>query len=411
MKYLVIIGDGMADFPIEELGGKTPLMAASKPSMDHMAQNGFCGNVLTIPAGFPSGSDVACMSIFGYDPAKYYTGRAPIEAYGMGVTMNETDIAFRCNLVYLDVSLPKVVMGDYSGGHITTEEAAELVRDLQGAMGGATENGEFRFYPGVSYRHLMIWKNGKEAMQTTPPHDILDKEVIDYLPKGEGASTLVRLMSDSQLFLKDHPVNKRRQERGLKPANSIWLWGQGKKPYFPPYVEKYGVRGAAVTAVDLIKGIGALAGFETPEIQGATGYLDTDYGAKARAALELLGRYDIVYVHVEAPDEASHNGSLKEKLRAIERIDKGILEYLLGNTGDDVRFLLTTDHATPLSLRTHYACPVPFVIYQKHGLQNHGLEKHGLQKNRQKGSGHSYQEDPGLLILNGEEMIARFLKG
>src|SRR5271157_1864061 len=412
MKYLVIIGDGMADFPVEELGGKTPLMAANKPSMDFMARNGFRGNVLTIPAGFPSGSDVACMSIFGYDPAKYYTGRAPIEAYGMGVTMNGTDIAFRCNLVYLEVSLPKVVMADYSGGHITTEEAAELVRDLQGALGSDL----FSFYPGVSYRHLMIWKNGKESMQTTPPHDILDKEVIDYLPKGEGASTLVKLMSDSQLFLKDHPVNKKRQERGLRPANSIWLWGQGKKPYFPPYMEKYGVKGAAVTAVDLIKGVGALAGFETPQVEGATGYLDTDYGAKARAALALLDRYDIVYVHVEAPDEASHNGSLKEKLKAIERIDKKILEYLLGNTGEDVRFLLTTDHATPLSMRTHYACPVPFVIYQKHGPQKHGSEKHGpqsngSQKNADKGSGHSYQEDSGLLILNGEEMIARFLKG
>ena len=411
MKYLVVIGDGMADFPVEELGGKTPLMAASKPSMDHMAQNGFCGNVVTIPTGFPPGSDVACMSIFGYDPAKYYTGRAPIEAYGMGVSMNETDIAFRCNLVYLEANLSRVVMGDYSAGHITTEEAAELVHDLQGAIGGAIGNDEFRFYPGVSYRHLMIWRNGKEAMQTTPPHDILDKEVIDYLPKGEGASTLVKLMSDSQLFLKDHPVNKRRQERGLKPANSIWLWGQGKKPYFPPYVEKYGVRGAAVTAVDLIKGIGALAGFETPHVEGATGYLDTNYGAKARAALALLGRYDIVYVHVEAPDEASHNGNLKEKLRAIERIDKEILEYLLSNTGDDVRFLLTTDHATPLSLRTHYACAVPFVIYQRHGLQKHGLQKHDPQKSGQMGSGRSYHESVGEEIMNGEEMITRFLKG
>jgi 2,3-bisphosphoglycerate-independent phosphoglycerate mutase len=397
MKYIVIIGDGMADFPIEELGGKTPLMAARKPSMDFMAQKGFCGNVLTIPAGFPPGSDVACMSIFGYDPAKYYTGRAPIEAYGMGIGMNETDIAFRCNLVYLEVSLPRVAMGDYSGGHITTEEGAELVRDLQGAIG----SDEFRFYPGVSYRHLMIWKNGKEAMQTTPPHDILDKEVIDYLPEGEGGSALVRLMSDSQLFLKDHPVNKRRRESGLLPVNSIWLWGQGRKPYFPPFAEKYGVGGAVVAAVDLIKGIGALAGFEIPCVEGATGYLDTDYGAKAHAVLELLGRHDVVYVHIEAPDEASHSGSLKEKLRAIERIDEEVVSYLLGNTGDDVRFLLTTDHATPLSLRTHHACPVPFVIY----------EKHGPQKHEQKGSGRSYHEDAGMVTMNGEEMITHFLKG
>ena len=407
MKYMVIIGDGMADFPVDELDGKTPLMAAHKPSMNYMAQNGFCGNVVTIPAGFPSGSDVACMSIFGYDPAKYYTGRAPIEAYGMGVAMNETDIAFRCNLVYLDASLSRVTMGDYSGGHITTEEAAELVRDLQGAVGSEL----FRFHPGVSYRHLLIWKNGQEAMQTTPPHDILDKEVLDYLPKGEGASTLIKLMSDSQIFLKDHRVNRLRLEKGLKPANSIWLWGQGKKPYFPPYAEKYGVRGAAVTAVDLIKGIGALAGFETPHVEGATGYLDTDYGAKARAALDLLDRYDIVYLHVEAPDEASHNGSLKEKLRAIERIDKEILEYLLANTGDDVRFLLTTDHATPITLRTHYACPVPFVIYQKHGPQEHGPQEHGLQESEQKKSERIYRENIGEVTVNGEEMIMRFLKG
>lgn len=399
MKYIVVIGDGMADFPVEELGGKTPLMTADKPSMDYMAQNGFCGNVVTIPDGFPSGSDVACMSIFGYDPAKYYTGRAPIEAYGMGLAMNETDIAFRCNLVYLDASPTRVLMGDYSGGHISTEEATELVRDLQGAIGDGASKDEFRFYPGVSYRHIMIWKNGKESMQTTPPHDILDKEVIDYLPKGEGASTLIKLMSDSQLFLKDHPVNRRRQDKGLKPANSIWLWGQGKKPYFPLYVEKYGVRGAAVTAVDLIKGIGSLIGFETPHVKGATGYLDTDYGAKARAALALLERHDIVYVHVEAPDEASHSGSLKEKSKAIERIDKEVLAYLLANTGSDVRFLLTTDHATPISLRTHYACPVPFVIYEKNNLHK------GAR------TGHAYHEDSSLTTMKGEEMILRFLKG
>ncbi len=392
MKFVVIIGDGMADFPIDELGGKTPLMVARKPSMDFIAERGFCGNVLTIPAGFPSGSDVACMSIFGYDPAKYYTGRAPIEAAGMGITMDDTDIAFRCNLVFLDARLPRVVMGDYSGGHITTEESTELVRDLQGAIGSE----EFRFFPGVSYRHLMLWKHGKESMETTPPHDILDKEVIDYLPKGDGAQVLIRLMSDSQLFLKEHPVNKRRQERGLLPANSIWLWGQGKKPYLPPFAEKYKARGGAVTAVDLIKGIGTLIGFETPRVPGTTGYLDTDYGAKARAVLKLLDRHDIVYVHIEAPDEASHNGSLKEKIEAIEQIDGKVLQYLLENTGPDVRFLLTTDHATPISMRTHYACPVPFVIYQKDQVHS--------------ASGCAYHENAGEAIMSGEEMITFFLK-
>jgi 2,3-bisphosphoglycerate-independent phosphoglycerate mutase len=393
MKYVVIIGDGMADFPIDELGGKTPLMEARKPSMDFMARNGFSGNVLTIPQGFPPGSDVACMSIFGYDPAKYYTGRAPIEAAGIGITMDDADVAFRCNLVFLEARLPRVIMGDYSGGHITTDESTEIVRGLQSAIG----SDEFRFFPGVSYRHIMLWKHGKEAMLTTPPHDIPDKEVIDYLPKGEGASTLVKLMSDSQLFLKEHPVNKRREEKGLVPANSIWLWGQGKKPYFPPFSEKYKVNGGVVTAVDLIRGIGALIGFETPRVPGATGYLDTDYGAKARAALELLGRHDIVYIHIEAPDEASHNGSLKEKMRAIEQIDEKVVQHLLENTGPDVRFLLTTDHATPISLRTHYACPVPFVIYQK---------------NRHDASGGcTYHENAVETVMSGEEMITFFLKG
>jgi 2,3-bisphosphoglycerate-independent phosphoglycerate mutase len=393
VKYVVIIGDGMADFPIDELGGKTPLMEARKPSMDFMARNGFCGNVLTIPQGFPPGSDVACMSIFGYDPAKYYTGRAPIEAAGIGITMDDADVAFRCNLVFLEARLPRVIMGDYSGGHITTDESTEIVRDLQSAIG----SDEFRFFPGVSYRHIMLWKDGKEAMLTTPPHDITDKEVIDYLPKGEGAGMLVKLMSDSQLFLKEHPVNKRREEKGLVPANSIWLWGQGKKPYFPHFSEKYKVNGGVVTAVDLIRGIGALIGFETPRVPGATGYLDTDYGAKARAALELLGRHDIVYIHIEAPDEASHNGSLKEKVRAIEQIDEKVVQYLLENTGPDVRFLLTTDHATPISLRTHYACPVPFVIYQKNRHDASG--------------GRTYQENAVETVMSGEEMIKFFLKG
>jgi 2,3-bisphosphoglycerate-independent phosphoglycerate mutase len=392
MKYVVIIGDGMADFPLDELGGKTPLQVADKPSMDMMAQKGFSANVVTVPTGYAPGSDVACMSIFGYDPAKYYTGRAPIEAAGMGITMDDADIAFRCNLVYLEPRLPKVVMGSYSGGHITTEEAAELVGDLQGAIG----NDRFRFHPGVSYRHLMLWRNGKGEMKTTPPHDIPEQEVIDHLPKGDGADTLIKLMSDSQLYLKDHPVNKRRQERGLLPANSIWLWGQGKKPYFPSFAEKYNVHGAVVAAVDLVKGIGALVGFETPRIEGATGYLDTNYGAKARAAVELLKRYDIVYVHVEAPDEASHAGSLKEKLRAIGRIDAEVVRFLLEHTDRDVRFLLTTDHATPLSLKTHYACPVPFVIYGKDG------EASGAS---------AYHENAGEKTMTGEEMITFFLKG
>jgi 2,3-bisphosphoglycerate-independent phosphoglycerate mutase len=392
MKYLVVIGDGMADFAVDELGGKTPLMAARKPNIDRCAREGFCGQVITVPPGFSPGSDVAGMSLFGYDPAECYTGRAPIEAYGMGLRLDQGDVAFRCNLVYLDARGSKVLMGDYCADHITTEEARRLVEDFAAAVGGE----EFQFFPGVSYRHLIRWKNGKSDMVTTPPHDITDKEVIDYLPQGAGASELIRLMSDSQIFLKEHPVNRERAGRGLLPANSIWLWGQGTKPHFTTFYEKYKVRGAVVAAVDLVKGIGALAGFETPHVEGATGYLDTDYGAKAKKALELLERYDIVYVHVEAPDEASHEGSLHEKIKAIESIDEKVVGYLLEHMGQDVRLLIVTDHATPLSMRTHYACPVPFTVFQK---------------GRKLGSGGTYDEKNGGRVFSGEQLIAVFLRG
>jgi 2,3-bisphosphoglycerate-independent phosphoglycerate mutase len=392
MKYLVVIGDGMADFPIGELGGKTPLMAARKPNIDMIAAKGFCGQVITVPEGFSPGSDVACMSIFGYDPAKHYTGRAPIEACGMGIRMDESDVAFRCNLVYLDVRASKVLMGDYSAGHITTEEAKVLVEDLGRVIGSE----EFRFFPGVSYRHIMIWKGGKAEMTTMPPHDILEKEVVDHMPKGGGADRVIRLMSDSQILLKDHRVNRERENQGHVPANSIWLWGQGRKPYFPTFFERYQARGAVVAAVDLVKGIGALAGFEAPHVEGATGYLDTNYEGKARKALELLERNDIVYVHIEAPDEASHSGSVLEKIRAIENIDEKVVGHFLDKIGGDVRLLIATDHATPVSMRTHYACPVPFVVFQK---------------GRTFGKAGTYDENNGGRIFTGEEMIAYFLKG
>lgn len=391
-KYLVVIGDGMADFALDELGGKTPLMAARKPRIDACAREGFCGQVVTVPPGFPPGSDVAGISLFGYDPAECYTGRAPIEAYAMGVNMEESDVAFRCNLVYLDVRGPKVLMGDSSADHITTEEAKSLVEDLAAAVGSE----EFQFFPGVSYRHIMRWKNGTAEMATTPPHDITEKEVIDHLPKGPGADRLIRLMSDSQIFLKDHPVNRERVKRGLLPANSIWLWGQGRKPHFPAFREKYGATGAVVAAVDLIKGIGALAGFSIPRVEGATGYLDTDYGAKAQCALELLSHHDVVYVHVEAPDEASHEGNLHEKIKAIENIDEKVVGRLLDRIGEDVRIMVVTDHATPLSMRTHYACPVPFVVFQK---------------GRRLGSGGTYDEKNGGTLFSGGQLISSFLRG
>lgn len=392
MKYLVIIGDGMADFSLDELDGKTPLMVAHKPHMDMMASKGFCGKVLTIPPGFPTGSDVACMSIFGYDPARYYTGRAPIEAYGIGIPMDDDEIAFRCNLVHLEVSGPKVLMGDYSADHITSEEANVLIKDIDDVFG----TDEIRFFQGVSYRHVMMWKDGLSEMATTPPHDILDRDIASYMPSGKGSERLIKLMSDSQILLNGHPVNKARIEKGLKPANSIWLWGQGRKPLFPRFKDKFGHDGAVVTAVDLVKGIGNLIGFDAPRIAGATGYFDTDYNGKARSALELLERHDIVYVHVEAPDEASHAGNVREKIRAIERIDEDIIGFLLKEAPKDTSFLLATDHATPIVMRTHYACPVPFAIYRR--------------ETSQAAAGCPYDENAGDRQLGGEEMVSLFLK-
>jgi 2,3-bisphosphoglycerate-independent phosphoglycerate mutase len=390
MKYIVIIGDGMADFPIEELGNKTPLMAAHKPFMNMMAQEGFCGKVSTIPEGFPPGSDVAAISIFGYDPAKYYTGRAPIEAVSMGVELGDADVAFRCNLVNLDITPERTIMGDYSGGHITTEEARILIDRLNATMG----TDAFRFFPGVSYRHIMVWKGGQWQMSSTPPHDITGKEVSQYLPGGAGADTVLSLMEKSQKILGEDSLNEERKKAGKLPANSIWLWGQGKKSKLPAFADKFHLKGATVAAVDLVKGVSMLAGFDAPLIKGATGYLDTDYRAKAHAAIALLEDHDIVYVHVEAPDEASHNGDMKEKIKAIECIDADVVSVILEKAPKDTRFLIVTDHATPISMKTHYGVPVPFVIYDK--------------DKKQQGCETGYDERAGNKVISGEEMITLF---
>jgi 2,3-bisphosphoglycerate-independent phosphoglycerate mutase len=393
MKYIVIIGDGMADFPIEELGNKTPLMAAHKPFMNMMAQEGFCGKVNTIPEGFPPGSDVAAMSIFGYDPAKYYTGRAPIEAAGMGIELGDDDVAFRCNLVNLDINPERTIMGDYSGGHITTEEAKILIDRLNSTMGSDT----FRFFPGVSYRHIMVWKGGLWQMSSTPPHDITGKAINEYLPRGVGADTILSLIEKSQKILGETPLNEERKKAGELPANSIWLWGQGKKSKLPFFTDKFHLKGATVAAVDLVKGVSRLAGFDAPFIKGATGYLDTDYRAKANAAITLLEDHDIVYIHVEAPDEASHNGDMKEKIKAIERIDADVVGVILEKVEKDTRLLMVTDHATPISMKTHYAVPVPFIIYDK------GKKQAGCKT--------GYDERTGDKVISGEEMITQFTGG
>lgn len=361
MKYIVLLGDGMPDEAIEQLGGKTPLEYAHTPAMDFMARRGRLGMAQTIPQGFPPGSDVANLSVFGYDPATCYTGRSPLEAASMGVALGPDDVAFRLNLVNLRRENGDVFMGDYSAGHISTEEGRELVL----ALGRELGSGEFEFHPGVSYRHLMVWRNGRDKLELTPPHDISGKPVKEYLPRGDGAEALLSLMDKSQAILSGHSQHGRRQESGKTPANSIWLWGHGKAPKMETYASKFGLNGAVISAVDLIRGIGVYAGLEIVKVAGATGYLDTNYHGKAEAALEALERLDFVYLHVEAPDESSHSGSLENKIRAIEDFDAKIVAPISKEIKKfgEYRILCTPDHPTPLRLMTHTADPVPFFIY------------------------------------------------
>jgi len=354
----------MADRPIDELDGLTPLQKASTPNMDYLARKGTVGTARTIPGGFPAGSDVANLCILGYDPARYYSGRAPLEAASMGVGLDDTDVAYRCNVVTIDGNgaYEEAVMADYSAGHITTDEARELILMINDRLGGDY----IKFYPGVSYRHLMVWKNGEAGAECTPPHDITGKVIGAYLPRGKGQDTLLRLMKESVAILREAEVNARRIAAGKRPANSIWLWGQGHKPSMPDYREKYGLSGALISAVDLTKGLGVYAGFEIIDVPGATGYLDTNYSGKAEYTLNALERVDFIYLHIEAPDEAGHNGNVEDKIRAIEDIDTLVVGPVLKearNRFGEFRILLMPDHATPIRERTHTDDPVPFAIY------------------------------------------------
>jgi 2,3-bisphosphoglycerate-independent phosphoglycerate mutase len=367
MKYIVMIGDGMADRPLKELNGKTPLQSASTPNMDRLARAGIIGKIRTIPAGFHPGSDIANLNILGYNPQEFYSGRAPLEAASIGISMKEDDVAYRCNLVTLKYNKDKTkaVMDDYSSGHISTDEAKELVLEINRTVGSQ----EIRFYPGVSYRHIMLWSTGETKIECTPPHDITGKEISDYLPVGNGEDILRDLMLKSAGILENHPVNKERMKRGDKPANSIWFWGQGKKLSLPTFKQKYLLNGALVSAVDLMRGIGVSAGLEILDVPGITGYLDTNYEGKAEGALKALERVDIAYIHVEAPDEAGHSGKYQDKIRAIEDFDarvvgnviKGIVAF------DEYRILILPDHATPIDVKTHTDEPVPFLIYDSRG--------------------------------------------
>lgn len=361
MKYIVLLGDGMSDKKLDELGGKTPLQAARTPNMDFMAQRGRLGLARTVPPGMPPGSDVANLSVFGYDPRTCYTGRSPLEAASIGVELGPRDVAFRLNLVNLHPQGGKLYMKDYSAGHITDAEGRELIQALQEELGDS----EFQFYPGVGYRHLMVWRDGEDRMTVTPPHDITGQEVADYLPRGEGADRLIYLINASQMVLCNHPQYRKRMADNNLPANSIWLWGHGKSPRMENYQERFGLTGAVISAVDLIRGIGIYAGLEIIKVPGATGYINTNYLGKAEAALAALERVDYVYLHVEAPDEAAHSGNLQDKMAAIESFD----ELVVGTVLDGIRkfgsyrILCTPDHPTPVKLMTHTAEPVPFIVY------------------------------------------------
>lgn len=401
MKYIILLGDGMADEPLAELDNKTPLQHAQTPRMDGLARICEQGLVDTVPAGYAPGSDVANLSVFGYDPTTCYTGRSPLEAASMGVELGPNDISFRLNLVHLQPQSGRIYMNDFSAGHITTPEAAEIIASLQGELG----NEEFSFHPGVSYRHLLVWKGGKEKMTCTPPHDITNQSIDNYLPEGEGAQELIQLITASQLLLKRHPVNLAREKRGVHPANSIWLWGQGRKPHMETMAARYGLRGAVISAVDLLKGIGVCAGLDIINVPGATGYIDTNYRGKAEAALEALKTRDFVYVHVEAPDEASHSGNLAHKLKAIEDFDKLVVGTVLDGIAaiGPHRILVLPDHPTPVAKMTHTNDPVPYLLYDSSGAFPPVCSADEYSEAAASAS--------GIRISPGYELFGRMLKG
>ncbi len=407
MKYLVLIPDGASDREIESLGGRTPLQAAVTPLMDRLVKEGETGLARTVPPGMEPGSDVANLSLFGYDPARYYTGRAPLEAASLGVPLDEGDVAFRCNLVSTGGRSPldeEAVMEDYSAGHIGTEESRAIVQDFRDTE---TYRKNFQpdldLYPGVGYRHLLVWKGGAGEGKMTPPHDILGQKTVPHLPQGPGGERLRSLMDLSAGFLRSHWVNKSRKEEGKPAADAFWFWGAGRRPDLEPFRRRTGLSGAVISAVDLVNGIGVLAGLERVRVPGATGYVDTDYGAKARYALKALKVHDIVFVHIEAPDEAGHQGDPALKVRAIEAIDREflgpVLEALGGKGG--FRILVSPDHPTPVAKRTHTDDPVPFIVSPSPGPEGTGQETYSEESARR----------TGLLLREGHLLLDRLLKG
>lgn len=404
MKYILLIGDGMGDLPVAELDDRTPLEAAAKPAIDRLAMNGELLTVRTVPAGYPPGSDVANLSLLGYEPEKYYTGRAPLEAASMGVEIGPDEIAFRCNLVNVD-RFPdgKMIIRDFTAGHISTPEAARLIDSIQHQCGGSL----FKFYAGISYRHLLIVQNGFPSLTTVPPHDYMDKDVTEPYNRYLQIEPLRELMENSAGILAAHPVNEERIRNGRKPANSIWPWGEGRPLTLESFRNRYGMEGSLISAVDLLKGIGICAGLESIDVDGATGYLDTNYEGKVQAALQALETRDFVLVHVEAPDEAGHQGLVREKVQAIEDFDDRIVGPIVAEMerrGEPFRVTVTMDHYTPLCRRTHEDWPVPMVIYDSRGVADP--------------SGRTYTEanareaarQGGLELADGRAFIDRFLE-
>lgn len=400
MKYVVVLCDGMADYPVPALGGKTPMMVAKKPYIDALAAKAEVGLVRTVAPGLKPGSDVANMSVLGFDPHRFYTGRSPLEAASIGIDMKDSDVSLRTNLVTLsDKGEPFAdkVIEDYCADDISTEEARQLIEAVQAAFGG----GEYDFYTGVSYRHCLIWHGGTtELGNMTPPHDITGKVIGPHLSTAETARPLLEMMEKSFDLLKDHPVNKARVAAGRRPANCIWLWGEGKRPALRPFEALYGIKGGMVSAVDLLKGIANCAGMEVAEVPGATGYIDTDFEGKAKAALDLLTRNDLVYVHFEAPDECGHRNEPENKVKAIEMIDSRVLSILEEGLEqyEDYKILLLPDHPTPIVTRTHASDPVPYLLYQK------SAPKTGVDTINEETA-----KATGIYMENGPAMMPHFL--
>lgn len=402
MKYVVVLYDGMADYPVPELGGKTPMMVANKPLLDSLATKGEFGLVQTIPNGMSPGSDIANMSVMGFDPHKYYTGRSPLEALSIGINLKNTDVSLRCNLVTLsdEKNYEDKTMIDYCAGDIKTSEASELIKAVENHFG----NDEFKFYSGVSYRHCLIWNNGTtDIANMTPPHDISGRVIKDYLSSNPNAKALINMMKESYEVLSNHPINLKRIEDGKSPANSIWLWGEGKKPMLPTFKELYRIDGSVISAVDLLKGIGKGAKMSTPDVDGATGYIDTNFEGKVNAALkELESGADYVYIHIEAPDECGHRKEVENKVRSIELIDERVLKPLLSGLEkfDDYKIMALPDHPTPIVTGTHSSDSVPFMIFHK--------------KNQRMRTSISINEETakntGVVVSSGTELMEKFFK-